>query len=335
MTTAVPDDSIPVAGAPALPGLRFRQCRGRDDYPAMVAVCNASNAADGIEWTASLATFAQQYAALTGSDVRRDVLVVELDHQIVGYSRVECWPDQDGRRTYVQSGYLLPAWRDRGIERAVLRHNEGHARALAAAARGGAGALGAVAATPSRAALLQQEGYAVAWHDYVLVRPHLDDIPALPLPEGLRVRPVEPAHLPAIWAAEVEAFAGRAARAAHDADEFARWQQELYFQPALWQVAWAGSEVAGMIRSYINPDENAAYGRRRGYTEHISVRPRWRRRGLARALLARSLRLLREEGMTQAALGVNSANQTGALQLYESLGFAIVVCQSFYRKALA
>jgi ribosomal protein S18 acetylase RimI-like enzyme len=300
----------------------------------MVAVCNASNAAAGLEWTTSLATFARQYAALTGSDVHRDVLVVQVDSRIVGYSRVECWEQQDGLRTYVQSAHLLPAWQDTRIERAVLRSNEDHARTLAAAAPAGACALGAFAVTAGRAALLQDEGYAVGWHDYVLVRPHLDGIPTPPLPEGVQVRPVEPDQLPAIWAAEVEAFTGRAVQAAHDAGEFTRWQQEPYVQPALWQVAWAGGEVAGMIRSYINADENAAYGRRRGYTEHISVRPRWRRRGLARALLARSLQLLREEGMTEAALGVNSANQTGALRLYESMGFAIVLCQSFYRKPL-
>ena len=39
--------------------------------------------------------------------------------------------------------------------------------------------------------------------------------------------------------------------------------------------------------------------RRRGYTEFISVGRKWRRRGLARALIARSLRLLADEGMAE------------------------------------
>jgi len=41
----------------------------------------------------------------------------------------------------------------------------------------------------------------------------------------------------------------------------------------------------------------------RGWTDPIGVRRRWRKQGLARALIARSLRLLREQGMTEAGLG--------------------------------
>ncbi len=334
MTVTGTDDSIRVAGAPALPGLRFRRLRGPVDYPALVAVFNASNAADRLEWATSVDAFTRQYAQLGGSDPRRDVVVLEGEQGIVGYSRVECW-ERGGTCTYVQSRHLLPAWRDRRLERALLRHNERHARALAAGALAGTCAVGAFATAPERAALLEREGYAVGWHDYVLVRPHLDDLPDMPLPAGLRVRPVAPEELGAIWAAEVEAFTGRVVQTERDVEAFARWRRGPHFQPEHWQVAWAGGEVAGMVRTYINHEENAAYGRLRGYTEDISVRPPWRRRGLARALLARSLRLLREGGVSEAALGVNSTNQSGALQLYEGMGFAIAACQSFYRKPLA
>jgi GNAT superfamily N-acetyltransferase len=54
----------------------------------------------------------------------------------------------------------------------------------------------------------------------------------------------------------------------------------------------------------------------------VSVRRPWRGRGLAKALIARSLAVLRERGMAVAVLGVDAANPTGALQLYERFGFA-------------
>lgn len=56
------------------------------------------------------------------------------------------------------------------------------------------------------------------------------------------------------------------------------------------------------------------HSRKRGYTETICVHLRWRRRGLARALLARSLRVLREQGLEEAALSVDAANPSGALR---------------------
>jgi len=60
--------------------------------------------------------------------------------------------------------------------------------------------------------------------------------------------------------------------------------------------------------------------RRRGYTESISVRRPYRRRGLARALIAQSLHAVKERGMEEAALGVQTENIHGAFRLYESMG---------------
>jgi GNAT superfamily N-acetyltransferase len=74
--------------------------------------------------------------------------------------------------------------------------------------------------------------------------------------------------------------------------------------------------------------------RRRGWTEFISVRRPWRRRGLARALIARSLRIQKAEGMTESALGVDSQNLSGALRVYEDCGFQVVRRSIGFRKAL-
>jgi ribosomal protein S18 acetylase RimI-like enzyme len=167
-----------------------------------------------------------------------------------------------------------------------------------------------------------------------MVHSHLEAIPDLPLPAGIEVRPVQQHHLRTIWEAEVEAFRGAAALTSPDDGEFERWLNQPNFQPDRWQAAWEGDQVVGMVRNFIDEHENATFGRRRGYTENISVRPPWRRRGVARALLTRSLRLHREWGMTEAALGVNSANQTGALDLYEEMGFRVTLRQTLYRKHL-
>lgn len=89
-----------------------------------------------------------------------------------------------------------------------------------------------------------------------------------------------------------------------------------------------------MVRSFINVDENERRGRRRGYVEHISVRRPWRRRGLARALIAASFPLLRARGMEEGALGVDTENTSGALRVYEACGFRPVARSATYRKPL-
>lgn len=89
-----------------------------------------------------------------------------------------------------------------------------------------------------------------------------------------------------------------------------------------------------MVLNYINAEENRVYGRRRGYTETICVRRPWRGRGLARALLARSLRMLQELGLSEAALTVDADSPSGALRLYKSMGFVVDRQSAVYRKPL-
>lgn len=81
-------------------------------------------------------------------------------------------------------------------------------------------------------------------------------------------------------------------------------------------------------------DKNKEFGRRRGYTEFISVRKPWRRRGIARALLCLSLHALKERGMEEADLGVHTDNPNRAFRLYESVGFRTIKMHTVYRKPL-
>lgn len=87
-------------------------------------------------------------------------------------------------------------------------------------------------------------------------------------------------------------------------------------------MAWDGEEVAGAVLNVIYAEENEALGRRRGWLDSVFTRRAWRRRGLARALIVRSLHVLRDRGMDVAALGVDADNPSGAFGLYESAGFA-------------
>jgi ribosomal protein S18 acetylase RimI-like enzyme len=81
------------------------------------------------------------------------------------------------------------------------------------------------------------------------------------------------------------------------------------------------------------PTENEGLGQLRGWLEHVSVRRPWRRRGIATALMASALRGLQEAGMTEAALGVDAENASGALRVYEAMGFHRTRTGVLYRKS--
>jgi len=124
-----------------------------------------------------------------------------------------------------------------------------------------------------------------------------------------------------IWEADTEAFRDHNDAAVRTEQDFERWFTMPDLDTSLWRVAWDGTEVAGSVMPFIFSEENEKLGLSRGWLEHISVRRPWRKRGVARALIADSMRTLRDMGLAEAALGVDSKNPTGALQLYESLGF--------------
>ena len=65
-------------------------------------------------------------------------------------------------------------------------------------------------------------------------------------------------------------------------------------------VAWDGDEIAGGVLNAVYPQENLELGLNRGWLDSVFTRRAWRRRGLARNLIARSLHLLRERGLTDA-----------------------------------
>lgn len=331
------DEFIQVADAPTIPGLTFRRFRGEKDYPDMVAVIERCNQVDGIDHTDTVENVAATYRHLVNCDPQRDMLFVEMDGAVIGFGRVWWILKSDGTRTYLHFAVLLPEWRGKGIRRAMLLHNEHRLREIATDHSMDCPRLLETWAAESEAdwnSLLISESYKPVRYLFEMVRPNLDDIPDLPLPEDIEVRPAMPQHYRRIWDAQAEAFQDHWGATEWRDEWFQTWQEKPIFNPKLWQVAWEKDEVAGMILNFIDEEENEEYHRRRGYTENISVRRPWRRKGLARALLARSLKVLKDHGMTEAALAVDSENISGALELYESMGFQTVRRHTTYHKPL-
>jgi ribosomal protein S18 acetylase RimI-like enzyme len=57
--------------------------------------------------------------------------------------------------------------------------------------------------------------------------------------------------------------------------------------------------------------------------------------GLARAILTEGLRRLQTLGMTTATIGVDAQNPTGAVRLYESVGFGPHQRSTVFRKVVS
>ncbi len=331
-------DAIAIAGAPEIPGLTFRHFRGESDFPKMVAVIDASSKADTIERVASVEEVTATYAHLTNCDPATDMIFAEIDGEVIGYTRVTHWQEDATKiRIYLSFGFLKPQWRHKGIGTTMLKHNQQRLREIAAKHPDedekffqGWTTESEVGATQ----LLLKDGYKPITYGAMMVRPDLENIPDAPLPAGLEVRPVEESHYREIWEAEHEAFRDHYGYSSEVGtfEEFLADPDNR--NPELWKIAWDRDRVVGQVRSFINAEENAEFNQKRGWTESISVRREWRRKGVARALLCMSLQVLKDQGMTDAALGVHTENPNGAFQLYQSVGFRVHRMSTEYRKPM-
>ena len=331
---------------PELSSVRYRKFRGEADYARMVAIANACHAVDDVEEVLSVAEMANEYAHLKNCDPQTDMVFIEVGGELVAYGGIQWRDDDEGNRLYDQEAHVHPDWRGMGLQRVLYGFTEARAKQLAvidttkSPEKAKWMSVWLSGSAVAEQALLRELAYAPVRH-FFLMRHDLNHIPCAKLPADIELRPVQtPEQLRAIWSAKEEAFADHWGHGLRDEEDFRKWCDDPMHEHHLWQVAWdvsAGSgtnEVAGMSINTIYHADNAHYGFKRGWVDTLGVRRRWRGQGLARALLANSLRKLHVQGMTEVVLGVDAANPTGALQLYEGVGFCRFKESAVWRKRI-
>lgn len=328
---------ISVPGKPSIPGLHFRGFEGESDYPKMIAMINACKEADHDERSETVDDLRNQYAHLERCDPYQDMLFAKVNGEAIAYCRVGWFEEEDPKKLiYYHVFYIVPDWRNQGIEEAMLRWMESRLARIANSHAKETEKLLSTEVTefqPDKIALLTGTGYSPDRFFVYMSRP-LDELPQAELPEGIKTRPVTPDQHDQIWQASVEAFRDHWGFAEPTEKEYQEWCNSRWFQPTLWQVAWQGDEVVGTVQNFIDTNENLEYKRKRGWTEGISVRRPWRGKGVAKALIVRSMEMHKALGMTEVALGVDTNNPSGALQLYEGLGYKSYKSLIVYRKPL-
>jgi mycothiol synthase len=108
------------------------------------------------------------------------------------------------------------------------------------------------------------------------------------------------------------------------------WLTAPGFDPTAWWIAEAGGEPVGiLLGSDRHLDDNGGFVRTLGVVESA------RGRGIARALLLTSFAEYARRGRSHVMLAVDSQNETGATQLYESVGMRPVVTYDSWLLTLA
>ena len=297
-----------------------------EDAPNVVALMVAHDIAETGEADSSLEDLTADWA-LPRFDLARDAwIVIGPDRSVAAYSW--CWDKK--QHVEIQGDYYVhPEFRDVGLDDPILDRLD--ARALehrAAAPRDATVVLRLFNHTKDRhrAARLRARGFERARTFFRMSieltgKPHAARWPAGIVPRAYRPGIDDQALEETIQ----ESFADHYAFSLElHADWVHRRLKHPEFAPEICMIAWDGEEVAGALLPFRFEES--------GWVRELGVRPRWRGRGVGRALLLDVFARFWDLGLKRVSLGVDAANDTGATQLYESAGMSVVQRYDLFEK---
>ena len=231
-------------------------------------------------------------------------------------------------------GTVHPEWRRRGIGRAILSWQEARGRALLLDKQSKLPGMLHLAAREDcvdQLALYRAAGFSAErwWMD--LRRP-LNTIPeARELQEGVAISEFKAHHSERARIAINDAFRDHWSTQAISPEQ---WESEgnlAAFSAKCSRVAlvregrWPKRKrIVAALLSEIRPEDWKAYGESFGYISAIGVVRDWRGKGLSSALIIEALQAFSRRRLDAAWLSVDSVNPSGALAMYERLGFELV-----------
>jgi mycothiol synthase len=260
--------------------------------------------------------------------------------RLVGYADLFFRVGNPGTENMVYTwGVVHPDWRRRGLGRRLMEHLQQRATERLPEAESGPVYFQASArdTEEGRKALFERCGLEVVRYFVNLARPIDNGLPPANMPAGYRLRTFDPERdAETVWRVDNEAFQDHWGFTGFPLEDFRHWIGEPHFRPELWLLAEeeASGAVIGLGLNKIDPDWISQTGRQEGYVNTLGVVREHRKQGLGTALLAHSLHTLRRAGMEAAHLHADAANPTGAMRLYERLGFQVRKTNISYRKTL-
>ncbi len=260
---------------------------------------------------------------MLGDQLDTNTLIAMAGDGTIAAEAMIVFPPGEGDQLALTDGHVHVRYRGRGLGSYLLDWLERRARQEFSDLADKTPQLMRTSCTghqTDRIALFEQHGFQAMRYSYRMQRSLAEPIPDVSLPAGLEL---------AQWKPELDLPLMHAFNAAFSEhwglqtmNEEA-WRQFFtgvpQFRGDLSYLAMDAENVAGFCVNWIEEAEST----REGWIEAVGVIPAWRGRGIASALMAKSLQLFQAEGLKQAALDVDAENPTGALRLYEKHGFTI------------
>jgi len=264
--------------------------------------------------------FERSYVSLE----RDSMLAVDSDGTVLAFGLTILSPSQDTLvRSFLEGG-VRPESRGNGIGRELFRWQ--HERALEQFAASDSPMPGWIMVwtdqrATSAARLARRFGYHEARYFLELRRDLAEPILAREL-EGFDVVQFDPSMAEAVREARNDAFRDHWGSQPSTKEDWAPIVTSEVFRPDLSRVALApNGDIAGFVLTIVNEEDFELQGFSSAYLDYVGVPRAYRKRGVAPALLTWALTAAAKAGLDKVVLDVDSDNPSGALGLYNAVGF--------------
>lgn len=307
------------------PVLTWRPLR-ETDLELLHELIRASEVADAVPFVSRIEDTERELADPESNLATDSIAAVLPDGRLAAFGASRVRVEARRRRALGQDGTVHPDFRRRGLGSRVLDFTE--ARGVERNVAIGDDVPAFLEAFSNehwadRRVLFESRGYTPIRYYDDMRRPLSDPIPAAPLPPQLEFRQWSPV-LDAVF------------RDAHNEAFRDHWGSEP-LTPSGWQHYVSGSpafrgdlsygvfdtdRIVGYCTAYHVAEDAQVTGRLEGWLGQIGVLREWRGRGVATAVMCQVMRVMADAGFEDACLDVDSENPSGAVGLYERLGFS-------------
>ncbi|MFD3697335.1 GNAT family N-acetyltransferase [Streptomyces sp. NPDC058646] len=250
-----------------------------------------------------------------GVDLATDSWLAFHGGRLVAYAMV--WADSGPGRVDGDH-YVLPDHQEAAL--LLLERMEARAREMAAGTGTGVLRIQLNVAPTLDLGLLRGRGYRTIRHYQVMTRavsPSGDLPPALPAGLTLRHCAADEADRRRAHALVEETFASHFG---HVGRPYEAWLDHLDARDLDWSLVWIASRAGeGDVAVLLTRDDRTSMG----WVSHLGVRKDQRGLGTGGLLLRHAFAAYAQRGRDTVGLGVDTANETGALALYEAHGMGL------------
>jgi len=299
------------------------------DADAVADLMNTIDAEHGAEagWTGGeLRSFIKAWVRDPATDSR---LVVTPDGALAAAGIVS--PPPDGGQRADMFGGVHPDHQGRGLGQELLAWQYDRVKHLHTdIAPDAAWHVETGASVDDHAAirLFERLGFGPVRYFFEMVAPLGGQRHDMALPDGIVAVSYTPELAKPLYEAHMEAFSDHWG---FQRRPYEKWVigtvESEEFRPDLSRIAFDGDEIAGYVLAYDNVEG-------REYIGQVGTRRPWRKRGLAGALISASLAAAVANGKSSASLGVDADSPTGAVGVYERLGFEVKHKFVSYRRSV-